>query len=80
MASFTQSNYELGYALKFVRIITLCLVAFLGGWGLLIGAIIGIFLILNVKTINGKRSYLYPLFPFNPVAMSRLVFRRSKHE
>jgi stage V sporulation protein AF len=79
MASFTQSNYELGYALKFVRIITLCLVAFLGGWGLLIGAIIGIFLILNVKTINGKRSYLYPLFPFNPVAMSRLVFRRSKH-
>lgn len=80
MASFTQSNYELGYALKFVRIITLCLVAFLGGWGLLIGAVIGIFLILNVKTINGKRSYLYPLFPFNPVAMSRLVFRRSKHE
>jgi stage V sporulation protein AF len=80
MASFTQSNYELGYALKFVRIITLCLVAFLGGWGLLIGAIIGIFLILNVKTINGKRSYLYPLFPFNPVAMSRLVFRRSKHK
>lgn len=80
MASFTQSNYELGYALKFVRIITLCLVAFLGGWGLLIGAIIGIFLILNVETINGKRSYLYPLFPFNPVAMSRLVFRRSKHK
>ncbi len=80
MASFTQSNYELGYALKFVRIITLCLVAFLDAWGLLIGALIFIALVLSVKTINGKRSYLYPLFPFNPVALSRLVFRRGKHE
>ena len=79
MASFTQSNYELGYALKFVRIITLCLVALLGAWGLLIGALIGIILVVTTKTINGKRSYLYPLFPFNPVAMSRLIFRRHKH-
>lgn len=79
MASFTQSNYELGYALKFVRIITLCLVALLDAWGLLIGALIGIILVVTTKTINGKRSYLYPLFPFNPVAMSRLIFRRHKH-
>lgn len=79
MASFTQSNYELGYALKFVRIITLCLVALLGAWGLLIGALIGIILVASTRTVNGKRSYLYPLFPFNPVAMSRLVFRRHKH-
>ena len=79
MASFTQSNYELGYALKFVRIITLCLVALLGAWGLLIGALIGIILVVSTRTVNGKRSYLYPLFPFNPVAMSRLIFRRHKH-
>ena len=78
MASFTQSNYELGYALKFVRIITLCLVALLGGWGLLLGALIGIILVLTTKTVNGKRSYLYPLFPFNPRAMSHLLFRRHK--
>ncbi len=79
MASFTQSNYELGYALKFVRIITLCLVAIFGGWGLLLGAIIGIAMIISTKTVNGKHSYLYPLIPFNPVAMSRLIFRRHKH-
>ena len=78
MASFTQSNYELGYALKFVRIITLILVAFLGVWGLILGALIGIFLIVTTKTLNHKRSYLYPLFPFNPKALSRLVFRRHK--
>lgn len=78
MASFTQSNYELGYALKFVRIITLILVAFLGVWGLVLGALIGILLIVTTKTLNHKRSYLYPLFPFNPRALSRLVFRRHK--
>ena len=78
MASFTQSNYELGYALKFVRIITLILVAFLGVWGLILGALIGIFLIVTTKTLNQNRSYLYPLFPFNPRALSRLVFRRHK--
>ena len=78
MASFTQSNYELGYALKFVRIITLILVSFLGIWGLILGALIGIFLIVTTKTVNHKRSYLYPLIPFNPRALSRLVFRRHK--
>ena len=78
MASFTQSNYELGYALKFVRIITLILVAFLGVWGLVLGALIGILLIVTTKTLNQNRSYLYPLFPFNPRALSRLVFRRHK--
>jgi stage V sporulation protein AF len=78
MASFTQSNYELGYALKFVRIITLILVAFLGAWGLALGALVGILLVITTKTLNHKRSYLYPLFPFNPKALSRLVFRRHK--
>lgn len=78
MASFTQSNYELGYALKFVRIITLILVAFLGVWGLALGALVGILLVITTKTLNHKRSYLYPLFPFNPKALSRLVFRRHK--
>ena len=38
IASFTQSNYELGYALKFIRIITLILIALINAWGLLVGA------------------------------------------
>ena len=80
MASFTQSNYELGYALKFVRIITLCLVALFGAWGLLLGALIGIALIATTKTVNGGRSYLYPLIPLNLKALSRLVFRRHKEK
>lgn len=78
IASFTQSNYELGYALKFIRIITLILISFLNGWGLLVGGALGLILIATNKTINGKRSYLYPLIPFNKKALSRLVFRRKK--
>ena len=78
MASFTQSSYELGYALKFLRILTLILVALLNGWGLLLGALIGIFLIASTNTVNGEHSYLYPLIPFNLRALSRLFFRRKK--
>lgn len=78
MASFTQSNYELGYALKFLRMLTLIAIAIIGGWGLLLGGVVGITLIATTKTINGKRSYLYPLIPFNFKALTRLVFRRKK--
>ena len=78
MASFTQSNYELGYAFKFVRMITLILIALFDVWGFVAGMLIGIILIATNPTINGKRSYLYPLIPFNWDALSRLVFRRKK--
>ncbi|MBQ7907661.1 MAG: spore germination protein [Clostridia bacterium] len=78
MASFTQSNYELGYALKFVRMLTLVAIAFLNVWGLVLGAVVGLTLVVTTETINGKRSYLYPLIPFNAKAMSRLLFRRKK--
>lgn len=78
MASFTQSNYELGYALKFLRMLTLIAIALLGGWGLLLGGVVGLLLISTTTTINGKRSYLYPLIPFNLKALTRLVFRRRK--
>jgi stage V sporulation protein AF len=78
MASFTQSNYELGYAFKFVRMLTLILIALFNVWGFALGMLIGIILIATNSTINGKRSYLYPLIPFNAQALSRLVFRRKK--
>ncbi len=78
IASFTQSNYELGYAFKFVRIITLILIALFDIWGLFIGFGIGVFLVTTNATVNGKRSYLYPLIPFNKEALSRLLLRRKK--
>ena len=78
IASFTQSNYELGYAFKFIRMLTLILVALFNIWGLFIGFGIGLLLVATNSTINGKHSYLYPLIPFNAHALSRLIFRRKK--
>lgn len=78
IASFTASNYELGYAFKFIRIISLILISFMNYWGLIVGALIGIILICTNESLNGKRSYLYPLIPFNFKALISLVFRVKK--
>lgn len=74
IANYTQPNYELGYALKFMRIITLILTAIFGFWGYIGGIIIYILSIVFNKTVSNK-SYLYPLIPFNPRKLLRLVFR-----
>ena len=52
-----QPNFELGYALKFMRLMLLVLTAWLNLWGFIIGCILILcFLIFN-KTLSG-RSYL----------------------
>lgn len=79
IANFTQSSYELGYAFKYMRIILLVLTALFNLWGFLGGCILVLVLIASNVTLNGKRSYLYPLIPFNGRALSRLFFRRRKH-
>ncbi|MBR5242203.1 MAG: spore germination protein [Clostridia bacterium] len=80
IANFAQQNHELGYAIKFMRILMLALVFLLGWVGLLIGIIVFVLLIVTNKTVDGKRHYLYPLFPFNKRALSRLVVRHRKRE
>jgi len=78
IANFTQSNYELGYAFKYMRIITLILTALFDYIGFAAGIIITIVLVATNKTVDGKRNYLYPLIPWNGKAMARLLFRLKK--
>lgn len=78
ITNFTQSSYELGYAFKYMRMMTLLLVAFFGVWGLIAGIIITFTLVATNKTVNGKRNYLYPLIPFDGKALARLFFRLKK--
>ena len=74
LANYTQQNYELGYALKFMRIINLILTAVFGLWGY-IGAIVFFILsIVNNKTLSNK-SYIYPLLPFNFRQLSKRLLR-----
>ena len=64
LANYTQQNYELGYALKFMRIINLILTAMFGIYGYIAAIIIFIVSIVCNKTLSDK-SYIYPLLPFN---------------
>ena len=57
VANYTQSNYELGYALKFMRIITLVLTGVAGVFGYIAGLLICIISVALNKTIAGN-SYL----------------------
>lgn len=75
MANFTQPSFELGYAFKFLRILLLIAVAVANLWGFVIGMLLIILMIACNKTIDGSRSYLYPLIPFNRKALFRQIFR-----
>ena len=74
VANYTQVSLELGYALKFMRIILICLTAAFGLWGLIGGVLFVLVLIVTNKTISGK-SYIYPIIPFNARQFLRRFFR-----
>lgn len=57
VANYTQPNFELGYALKFMRMQLLLLTALLNGIGFVIGTVIIVVSIACNKTLSG-RSYL----------------------
>ncbi len=78
IANFTQRSYELGYAFKFLRIGLVILVQFFNYIGFAVGCVGILLLLATNKTVNGKRSYLYPLFPCNPKALLSLFIRRRK--
>lgn len=57
VANYTQPNFELGYALKFMRLELLILTALFNWWGFAIGCIILICCLCFNKTLSG-RNYL----------------------
>ena len=79
IANYSQSNMELGYAIKFMRIQLLILTGIFGGWGFLAGTVILIVTPLCTQTING-RNYLYPLIPFDGAQLMKRFFRVSLSE
>ncbi len=78
IANFTQRSYELGYAFKFLRMGLLALTALFNIWGFLVGILLIAVLLLTNATVNGTRSYLYPLIPFNGRALRSLFVRVRK--
>ncbi len=80
IANFAQQNHELGYAFKFMRIITLLLVFALGVWGFFLGLLIFCVAVAKNTTLSGKHKYLYPLIPFNLRDLTRLIIRQKKSD
>lgn len=76
ISNYTQVSFELGYAIKFFRIITLILTAIFGIWGYVIGIVLFLVSIFSNKTLAGT-SYMYPLFPFNAKQLFRRFIRIS---
>jgi stage V sporulation protein AF len=74
VSNYTQPNFELAYAFKFLRMITLVLTSLFNIYGFILGWIISIAAIIFNKTIAGK-SYLYPLYPFNSTQFFKRFFR-----
>lgn len=74
VANYTQASYELGYAIKFMRIINLILTAVFGIWGYTAAIVIMIAAIVSNRTLSGK-SYIYPLFPLNLKQLSKRLIR-----
>lgn len=74
VGTYSQASFEMGYALKFVRVLTLCLTAIFNVWGYAAGILIGILCMAFNKTISEK-SYLYPLIPLDINMLKRSVFR-----
>lgn len=76
-ANFTHGSFELGYALKFLRIFLLLTTSIFGLWGFIGGVIIILLLVAFNKTVSNE-SYIYPLIPFNGKKLINIFIRRSK--
>ena len=74
IASYSQPSFEMGYAMKFLRIFTLVLTQLFGLYGFIGGFAIGFLTMAFSKTLSGN-SYLYPLIPFDPKEFSKLFIR-----
>lgn len=75
LANYTQTNYELAYAVKFMRILNLILTSLFGIYGFIAGVGIFILSLINNKMISG-RGYLYPLIPFHLKELKKRLLRR----
>lgn len=79
LANYTQASLELGYALKFMRVLILVLTSIFDVWGYVIGILVTVLSICLNRTVAGK-SYIYPLIPFHAKEFARRFLRvRTPH-
>lgn len=77
LASFIQPSIELGYAIKFVRVLMLIGAHFLGWPGIVAALVLSMIMMATTKTLVGT-SYLYPVIPWDGSKLKKLIFRTKK--
>ena len=77
IANFTQQSYELGYAVKFMRMIMLLATAAFGAVEYCAALVLTLVLVATNKTVEGGRSYLYPVIPFNLRSFKRMLIKNK---
>ena len=77
LASFTQPSIELGFGIKFVRVLMLISAHVIGWAGVLIAFVISMAVMAATRTIVGT-SYLYPMIPWDWGKLKKLIFRTKK--
>lgn len=79
IANFAQQNHELGYAIKFSRLLILALTYFFRIWGFVLGVVI-FFILIATNTTMTKGGYLAPFFPPKPKKMRKILVRTKKDD
>ena len=77
ISNFTQPSFELGYAFKFCRLMTIIFIHFFDTAGFIIGIALSFILIARNHTVTRKTSYLYPMRPFSSKALKRQIVREK---
>lgn len=74
IANYSMTSFELGYALKFSRMLILILTSLFNLCGFIAGTVISFLALVFNKTIAGK-SYIYPLIPFHFSELKKRLLR-----
>lgn len=72
---FATPSYELGVALKMIRLVLIITVALFGVPGFVIGSTILLIFLVQTKTLN--TPYLWPFLPFYPKALLDILIRKA---
>src|SRR5690625_2004931 len=73
IGSYVTPSYELSVANKLLKLLLLILTALFSKIGFVIGVVISILYLANIKALN--TPYLYPLIPFNAKALINVILR-----
>ncbi len=74
VAGYAQPSYELSYAIKFFRILTLILTAAFQVIGYIVGILLLLIAMAGNKTLSNK-PYLYPIFPLHLKKLCKRLIR-----